>query len=143
MGREHLQENRVVDVLASKVPCKTTNNQQFSHFNPYQWLYSVAMLPAFWEPSTGPPLGVFQDGWHNLVKTSYFYFKGSKIQIFPDFWQLFLFLFSKVIQNDFPWLQDDWKMTCKQKNPLWMTFENKNWKSCQKSRKIWIFEPLK
>ena len=77
------------------------------------------------------------------VKTSYFYFKGSKIQIFPDFWQLFLFLLSKVIQNDFPWLQDDWKMTCRQKNPVWMTFESKKKKSCQKSGKIWIYHPLK
>ena len=80
---------------------------------------------------------------NSVLKTSYFYCKGWKIQIFPDFWQLFLFLLSKVIQNDFPWLQDDWKMTCRQKNPVRITFGSKKRKSCQKSGKIWIFHPLK
>ena len=76
------------------------------------------------------------------LKSSYFYFKGSKIQIFPDFWQLFLFLLSKVIQSGFFCLQVIFQSSCNQGKSFWMTFENKNRKSCQKSWKIWIFEPL-
>ena len=78
-----------------------------------------------------------------LVKTSYFNFKGWKIQIFPDFWQLFLFLLSKVIQTGFFCLQVIFQSSCNQGKSFWMTFESKNRKSCQKSGKIWIFDPLK
>ena len=78
-----------------------------------------------------------------LLKSSYFYFKGSKIQIFQDFWQLFLFLLSKVNPNGFFCLQVIFQSSCNQGKSFWMIFESKNRKSCQKSWKIWIFEPLK
>ena len=48
------------------------------------------------------------------LKTSYFHFKGWKIQIFPDFWQLFLFLLSKVIQTGFFCLQVIFQSSCNQ-----------------------------
>ena len=63
------------------------------------------------------------------VKTSYFYFKGSKIQIFPDFWQLFLFLLSKIIQNDFP----DYKMIEKWLASITIKFE---WLLKAKTKKV-------
>ena len=109
---------------------------QLRHFQPYEergrictqprWSFKLEALDCcLWAPPQ--------------VKMSYFYLKGWKIQISPDLWQFFLFSSSKVIQNDFPWMQDEWKMTC----TVWMTFESKNRKSCQKSGKIWIFHPLK
>ena len=79
----------------------------------------------------------------NIVKASYFHFKGWKIQIFPDFWQLFLILLSKVIQTGFFCLQVIFQSSCIQGKSFWMTFEDKDRKSCQKSGKIWIFHPLK
>ena len=79
----------------------------------------------------------------SILKTSCFHFKGWKIQIFSDFWQLFLFLLSKVIQTGFFCLQVIFQSSCNQGKWFWMTFESKNRKSCQNSAKIWIFHPLK